>query len=275
MAIDISKRLKLHETTVLFNEDAFSGSKVQQFQLTNGEVCLFSLIVTAIDPTAQVFLRVKNGFAVDADTDLVLQLQALETGFYTKVVNNIHNIFDVEVEVLGGNASIHVGITILMNGIKVNSDGSINANIIDFDTEPPQKVINLYDEALSVANGVEETILSYLVPTGVEARLQRIEFSGENIAHYRVYINGEVQSSRRTHHGSGRTGEFNYVGGSEEGLRLLANQLVELKVIHIRPVSADFEGRLQAVEIGTSIVNNVLLEDGDSMVQENGFQLIL
>ena len=157
--------------------------------------------------------------------------------------------------------------------LAINSDGSINVNIVDVNTD--QTTINLYGEYPGLVSGVEQVIVSYAVPTGVTARLQRVEFSGEQIAHYRIYINGICMSSRRTHHGSGLTDEFTYIGGSEEGLPLLAGQLVELTTLHNRPGTGDFEGRLQALEIGTAIVDNLLTEGGDNLVQESGSQIIL
>ena len=157
--------------------------------------------------------------------------------------------------------------------LAINTDGSINVNIVEFTND--QKIINLYGEYSGLVSGVEQVIVSYAVPTGIEARLQRVEFSGEQIAHYRIYIGGIVQSSRRTHHGSGLTDEFTYVGGSEEGLPLLAGQLVELTALHNRPGTGNFEGRLQALEIGTAIVDNLLVENGDNLTQESGYQIIL
>lgn len=156
----------------------------------------------------------------------------------------------------------------------VNPDGSINANIVEAETNPAQNVINEYGESGLVAANTETVVVSYVVPAGTTARLQRVEFSGKNIGHYRVYINGTCVSSRRTHHGSGLTGEFVYAGGSEEGLPLEAGDTVELTVLHERPISGLFEGRLQALVIGTAILAFMLLEDGFNLLQETGSRLI-
>ena len=78
----------------------------------------------------------------------------------------------------------------------------------------------------------------------------RIEFSGDQIGLYRIYKNALKEATKRTHHGSGLSGEFNFLGASEEGLPLVAGDVVKLTALHNRVGSGTFEGRIQVLELG-------------------------
>lgn len=155
--------------------------------------------------------------------------------------------------------------------LEINPDGSINVNLVQ---SPPnqEQSTNTYGEALGVASGSETLIVSFTASSASKRySLQRAEFTGEQIGLYRLYINGSNIATKRTHHGSGLSGNYEFIGGSQEGLFLSTGDVVELKVLHSRPGAGDFEGRIQIFEVSnTTSYEWVLLEDGFSLLAENG-----
>jgi hypothetical protein len=90
--------------------------------------------------------------------------------------------------------------------------------------------------------------VTYSIPTAIEGCLFRVEFSGTQIAKYTVYINGNKKASKRTHHGSGLSGEFCFYSGVSNGLFVSSGDQIQLKVIHHRLDAGSFEGRIQVVQ---------------------------
>lgn len=135
------------------------------------------------------------------------------------------------------------------NELKVNADGSINA-VIAGGTGASEVNISVFNEITSVPSGVATLVASYTVPMAVtNSYLQRIEMSGENIAVFDIQINSVVSARKRTY-----WGDFNAVSVfiSDEptrGLSLNPEDVVQVWVIHMRPSAADFEARIQAVEV--------------------------
>lgn len=282
----IQRFLSLFETTVLHNEKNFSGSKTERFGIKTGSRLVFSLVVTQIDAGAQVTVTVNNTFSLDFPFEQVLQFgTTTAVSFVRRIITDFHSIFDIQVDVTGGNATFAVGVTVNDNALStridnaiidvdlshipdvnghfdsvrigdgvdllgINPDGSINVNIVQGSGGPPELMKNTYDEALAVASGSETDVVTYTVPVGKTASLQRVEFSGENIAQYRVYLNGSVIASRRTKQGGDLSGEFVFEGAGEEGLPLAAGDVVRLTTLHGRPANGNFEGRIQVLEIG-------------------------
>ena len=151
--------------------------------------------------------------------------------------------------------------------LAVNPDGSINVNLIQ---SPPnvERSLNIYDEALSVVSGSETLIVNFNANVSTKKySIQRVEFTGEQIAIYRLYVNGQNIATKRTHHGSGLSGTFEFIGGSQEGIFLATGDLVELKVLHNRVSAGDFEGRIQIFEVSGNVSYETLL-------QEDGFNLL-
>ena len=95
-----------------------------------------------------------------------------------------------------------------------------------------------YNGISSLANGSLTNILSYTVPAGKTLQLHKVEVSGGNTAKYQVEINSVVKGIRRTYWGRFNADfEFNnYQVG--EGL------VVRVRVIHSRPMAADFDATL-------------------------------
>lgn len=129
-----------------------------------------------------------------------------------------------------------------------NEDGSINV-IVESVPSPNTTVINTYNELLSVAIGSTVTIVTYTVPFAKQTVFQRASFSGENIAKYDLLINGSPQDTARTYFGGDLTGEFNFETGNDSGLTLSTGNTIAVQVYNFRPSTADFEARIQVLEI--------------------------
>lgn len=134
------------------------------------------------------------------------------------------------------------------NQLNVNSDGSINV-IVESIPSPNTTVINTYNELLSVASGATVTIVTYTVPISKQAVFQKATYSGENIARYDLFINGIAQDTARTMFGSNLTGEFDFTTGNDTGLILSTGNTISIQVYNVRPMTADFEARIQVLEI--------------------------
>ena len=127
--------------------------------------------------------------------------------------------------------------------LDVNSDGSINVDIQPYDSN-----VNIYNENSNVATNSEQVIVAYSVPAETHGQLFRVEFSGNQIAKYTVYVNGNKKASKRTHHGSGLSGEFCFYSGISNGIAVSGGDQIQLKAIHSRPDIGSFEGRIQVIQ---------------------------
>ena len=125
------------------------------------------------------------------------------------------------------------------NELNVNTDGSIN---VVLSTTSGQVLSSSYAEVTGVATGVTTLINSYLASAG--DLLQKIEFSGTNIAEYELVIDGLTQDKKRTYFGNSLNGKFDF----DNGLEVLVGQLIEVYVVHNRPTVGDFNARIQISE---------------------------
>lgn len=276
----IQRFLSLYETTNLIQKSGFSGISSDRVGIKTGSRLVLSLYVSALSAGASVVIRCKNGFSLDLPFDEILTMTSTSVGFNRKVLTDFHNIFDFEAEVIGGTADFNFGITVNDNALatrienaivevalshlvgtdgefdsirigdgtdllSINPDGSINVNFTVTNTP-----ITVFNSQASLASGSEISLVSYTVPIGKKARLQLAEFSGDNIAAYTMYKNGVSFAKRRTHHGSGLSGEFLFAQGIGDGMEFQAGDVIQMKVRHERPSTADFEGRLQILVIG-------------------------
>lgn len=132
------------------------------------------------------------------------------------------------------------------NKLKINPDGSIN--VVFETTSVPQVNKNIYNEVLSLASGATVSLVSYTVPAGKQMILERIRVSGDNIAKYFVYLNGNKFDAARTEYTS-LNADMEYFS-SEKGYTLNAGDQVVVTVYNFRPDSADFSGRIQLIEVG-------------------------
>lgn len=128
--------------------------------------------------------------------------------------------------------------------LAINPDGSLN---VVLQTSGGETVISEFNEVNSVASGSLTDVVSYTVLPGSTIHLNKIDFSGDNIAKFSVDLNGTVIDKQRTYFGGALNGSFNFANGSK-GLLLNPGDVVTLKVIHSRPSAGDFNGRIQVVE---------------------------
>lgn len=109
--------------------------------------------------------------------------------------------------------------------------------------------VNTYTAISNVPSASLVTIGSYTVGIGTSHKLQKISCSGENIAKYIVYINSLPIDVNRTYFGGSLNVEFNFTSSMNSGYELSSGDLIEIKVYHTRVYTADFNSRIQILEI--------------------------
>lgn len=195
---------------------------------------------TVLVPDKDHYLAIYESSPVNADR--VIPVDGY--GNIISVDNPLPVIFDGtisigKVEVIGTNG----------NTIEPNANGSINVNVVSTPIAG-NNVVNYYAEANAVPSGSTTTVIQYTVPfIKTSALLYRISVSGENIAKYTVFWNGVQIDTRRTFYGSSLSEYFEFTTGSNEGFVLSVGDQITVKVLHSRPFVADFEGRIQVLEI--------------------------
>lgn len=165
--------------------------------------------------------------------------------------NSIDNTNPLPVSFEGGISIANVGIIGPdpdNNRLDVNTDGSINVNIVSAPITG-HLVRSIFNEVLSVPSGFETLIVSYTVPIGSSAILERSDTSGDNVARFNVYLNGSAFDVQRTYFGGEFNAHFEYTTGTSDGFVLNAGDILTVKVLHNRPFVGNFTGRIQVVEI--------------------------
>lgn len=130
--------------------------------------------------------------------------------------------------------------------LAVNPDGSINVNVV---TSIVGEVVSKYNEIVAVPGGSTVSLVTYTVPAGKTAILQRSVVSGGNIGKYTLSINAVTEDTIRTMFGSDLTGMFDFTSGNDSGLLLNAGDIIEIRVLNPRPYVGDFNARIQVLEI--------------------------
>lgn len=271
--------LRVYETRTLFAKDSFTGNGVETLQVITGSRLLITLLVDSIDPGATVNLFVDNNFTNDGTFDTIETISLSAATRVKRVLSDFHNLFNFRYTVVGGSASFKVGIssfdnalstridnaiievdlhhTVDVNGrfdsvrigdgvdlLEINPDGSLNVVVgEDTDEEP----INVFEESLAIPNGANTTLMIYVVPVSKTLFLSRIDVSGENIARYEVYIDGDLIARKRSYFGDSLNQTFEFGLSSRRGLQVEAGETITIKVLHGRPFSGAFEARLQGL----------------------------
>lgn len=282
------KILKLYEQAVIVPSDEYGvGTEEFEFRVLTGSRLLLTTNVKDIDLGAKVEVDVFNSFTIDGpgSWDNILNFTVEQTGYVKRVLTDFNKMFRVRVRITGGTVGMAMAIAVFDNAMttrienaevdvhlthketsfrkhdsirlgdgefqaKFNADGSLNVNIVDAPSTIPERVHNQFNETPAVPNGVETLVVGYSIPSAKSGKLQRVEFSGENIASFTVYLNGVKIAKKQTYFSGPLNGEFNFTGFTEEGPLLSQGDLVELKVIHNRPSPGSFAGRIQLVELG-------------------------
>jgi hypothetical protein len=131
--------------------------------------------------------------------------------------------------------------------LQVNPDGSLNV-VVTSGGKIPKPTKNIFNEVTAVPMNSETLLVTYTVPTGEKATLDRVTGSGENIAKFSVYLNGSLYDVQRTYYAGGFNVMFDYQSQGD-GVVLQAGDVLQLKVIHWTSELGDFDGRIQLVEI--------------------------
>jgi hypothetical protein len=132
-----------------------------------------------------------------------------------------------------------------INELNVNSDGSLNVVVQTAGTS--STTISVFNQVSSVANGVLTDVVTYTVPGIGTFYLNKLDYSGDNIARFQVELNSGIIDIQRTFFAGGLNGVFDFANGSK-GLVLTAGDILKLRVFHARPTAGDFSGRIQLTQ---------------------------
>lgn len=156
---------------------------------------------------------------------------------------------DVQLDQANDSVSIGDGTT-LYTGTTVGSDHGLDVNIIGgtvtANIQTAGQIFNNYNEILSVANGVTTNIVSYTSGAGTTNYLQKVSFSGTNIAAYELLVNGVVIVKKYTYF-SGPLNDEMVFNDSLKGLLIPTGQIVTVRVTHNRPDVGNFNARIQTI----------------------------
>lgn len=126
------------------------------------------------------------------------------------------------------------------DSLDINADGSINVIV----TNPQTSVVkNYYNEISGIATGVTTLVVSQVATAN--NLLQKVTFSGTNIAEFELVIDGNTYDKKRTYFGSSLNGEFTF----NDGIAVSSGDSIELFVVHNRPMVGNFNARIQILEI--------------------------
>lgn len=127
-----------------------------------------------------------------------------------------------------------------LNGdqLNINPDGSINVNVVRTD----QVLKSYFNEIDGIVTGVTEELISYTATADVY--LQKIEFSGTNIAQFELVIDSSTVDKKRTFFNGNLENLFNF----NEGLNVASGSVIKVYVVHDRPEPGSFNARMQILE---------------------------
>lgn len=161
-------------------------------------------------------------------------------GLDTSVINEV-NIEDLDAA--KDNVAIHDADG---DELDINPDGSIN---VQPTVNTNSTGLKVYSEISAIASGVETTIVSLTAAAGRRTFIQKAFASGDNIAKYRVKLNGVTIDFKRTNFGSDLNADFFFDGELNPGLEVGVGNTVTITVRHDRGGVADFNGKIQYLEV--------------------------
>jgi len=130
--------------------------------------------------------------------------------------------------------------------LAINADGSIN---VAFTPNLSNSGLQKYAEITSIATATETTIVSHTAVGGRRTFIQKAFASGDNIAKYRVKVNGTTIDMKRTMFGGNLNADFDFNGEINPGLEVFSGDVVIITVRHERSSTADFNGKIQYIEV--------------------------
>lgn len=261
--------LQIYENVVPIKQVNFTGVMEYDFYVVSGSQLLVHLKIDSIDSGADVEVEILNSFSAD-DLEVFDTISGGAVGSFRKVLADFESVFRLRVTVSNGNASFKVATRLYDNAssanlslnldqstdsiaigdgedlISVNPDGSLNVNIVS-EGAVDSEITNTFGTAASVSTGVLTTVASYTVPGSTITELLRVEGSGSNIALYEVYKNATLIAKKRTNFGSDLSVVFDFLSGLR-GVPLAEGDVVTIRVLHNRPYTGNFEGRIQTIK---------------------------
>jgi len=197
---------------------------------TTGGAGGFEVIITHINDS----IRLGNGTDFFTSTYIGPKI-----GLDVAVINEV-NIEDLDA------SKDNVAISDGTDTLEINTDGSINVqNTINTNSTGLKK----YAEVSSVASGVETTIVGHTALAARRTFLQKISASGDNIAKYKVKVDGTTVDFKRTNFGSNLNADFFFDGEFNVGLEVGAGSTITVTVLHNRGGVSDFNGKIQYLEV--------------------------
>lgn len=147
------------------------------------------------------------------------------------------NVDSVDIDLDASTSSVAIG-DADGDELEINADGSINVNIVQTD----QVLKSYFSQVTGVVTGMTEELVSYTAPADVY--LQKIEFSGTNIAQFELTIDGSTVDLKRTFFNGNLENIFDF----NAGLNVSSGSVVKVYVVHDRPDPGDFNARTQILE---------------------------
>lgn len=129
--------------------------------------------------------------------------------------------------------------------LEINSDGSINVVVAG---SVSAAIESTYNEVAAVPSATPVTLVTYTAPMGKTSYLHKVFVSGDNIATYKIKINDVTIETVRTYFGGALNASADF-SDPGKGKLLTVGDVVTVVVEHQRPFVADFNGRIQSVEV--------------------------
>lgn len=119
------------------------------------------------------------------------------------------------------------------DSLSINSDGSLNVNIVSSGAN----FQNIFNEVTNIASGVTSTVINHV--SSVNTYLQQVMVSGVNPGMYELLVNSVVLAKQYTYYTSLNT-NFNF----SRGLLINNGDVIQLKATHNQPNLGSFNGNL-------------------------------
>ena len=240
------------QVPIATNEDSYIVALATRMALNLNSSIASEFTVQNMDTAVRLTGKI-TGSVVYVDVNTAFNFEAISVGVtefvksitlpYVNGVKYIYNEYEKTFEIYPSLSSASDSVRIGDDDgdyLNINPDGSLNVVI---SSSSGTVVTSIYSEITNIVQGSTELLATY---TAVANRkLQKIEFSGSNIAEYELVINGVTQDKKRTYFG----GNLNDIFDFNQGLALVAGQDVEVYVVHNRPTNGDFNCRIQILEL--------------------------
>lgn len=141
MANKYQQKLHMFNSKVLLLKEGNSGVETSDFELITGSRLVFALSIKSIDPATSIVVSVKNGFTVDFPFEEILSFNGDSVGFFKKVLTDVHNLFDIQVTVSGGNATYALGVSVSDNAFTKRILSTGNTFVVDVDSSTQQLLV--------------------------------------------------------------------------------------------------------------------------------------